>query len=290
MPIPSTLESLSATIASNIPADGDATPMTSVNDGLRAAYGFIRQALTAGSDIASASTITPPSTGSSFNLTGTTTVTAIASTNAWDGRIVWFRHTGAHAFTNSATLVCLGGASITFASGDISAWRQRTSGTWDQVAGFRADGAFLGDSWNIDTSGRLLNNGNTQPAFRAKDAAGRSTSGTFQTYATEVYDHGSNFNVTTGVFTAPVAGKYQVNYVVDSNVASGTGQFSASVYVNGSDTGVPTALDTSTASQKIGASAVLLLAASDLVRIELTFISGTTPNATVREFSMVLLG
>lgn len=135
--IPTAIESLSTTAASNDPTEGSGAALTLVNDGLRAAYAFVRQTVTAGSDIASASTITPPSTGSSFNLTGTTTVTAIGSTNSWDGRIVWFRHTGAHSFTNSATLVCIGGQSVTFASGDISAWRQRTSGTWDQVAFLR---------------------------------------------------------------------------------------------------------------------------------------------------------
>lgn len=133
MGIPSTIESLSATIGSNDPTEGDGTPMTSVNDGLRAAYGFLRQSVSAGSDIASASTITPPSNGSSFTITGTTTVTAIGSTNSWNGRVVVFRHGGAHAFTHSSSLVCLGGASTTFASGDFSVWRQQSSGVWEMV-------------------------------------------------------------------------------------------------------------------------------------------------------------
>lgn len=251
--IPTAIENLSTTAASNDPTEGSGAAMTLVNDGLRAAYAFVRQTVSAGSDIASASTITPPSTGSSFNLTGITTVTAIGSTNSWDGRIVWFRHTGAHSFTNSATLVCLGGASITFASGDISAWRQRIPGTWDQIVYSKASalpvyaggtaslgnttvtGTFAagssGTQWTVDSSNRLLNGGNTQPYVFAKRGGSNQGSANNVIFDIEVTDIGSGYDPTTGIFTAPVAGTYLVCATVRIVNNTGSSQ-SFSVYIN----------------------------------------------------------
>lgn len=145
MPIPAGIENLSVTPASNNPAGSE--NVSEGDDHLRNAYAFIRQSFTAGSDIASASTITPPSTGGSFNLTGTTTVTAIATTNSWSGRKVRFRHTGAHSFTQSASLVCPGGASITFANGDISEWAQNPSGGWEICWFLAASGDLTGKNF-----------------------------------------------------------------------------------------------------------------------------------------------
>ena len=81
MAIPTTIESLSTTAASNGPAGSE--QRTLADDGLRQAYAFIRQVVSLGSNIASATTITPPSTASVFNITGTTTINAVITTN-WD--------------------------------------------------------------------------------------------------------------------------------------------------------------------------------------------------------------
>lgn len=312
--IPTTIESLSTTAASNDPTEGSGAAMTLVNDGLRAAYAFVRQTVTAGSDIASASTITPPSTGSSFNLTGTTTVTAIGSTNSWDGRIVWFRHTGAHSFTNSATLVCLGGSSITFASGDLSAWRQRTSGTWDQVVYSKASalpvyaggtaslgnttvsgtlaagnttitGAFAagssGSQWQIDSSNRLLNSGNTQPHAFALSPNSRTTTGTFAAYATELVDQGSNFNATTGTYTSPIAQKVLVAAIGYHSTSSGSGYAEIVIRKNGSGITLAQPLVLSATANSFCLISGTSLAVSDTIDVTLSTITGTGATVAV---------
>lgn len=267
MPVPSTLESLSPT-AQTDPAAGDS--VSAGDDNLRAAFQFIRQTVTAGSDIASASTITPPSTGNSFNVTGTTTVTAIGAGNSWDGRIVWFRHTGAHSFTNSSTLVCLGGASITFASGDISAWRYRTSGTaWDQVVMHRA----------------------APPTSHARDPVSRSTTGTFTTY-TQVFENGGdNFNVVTGVYTCPFAGRYFVSFHCAGSVSSGTGTADVYFMRNGSATTdvIITRLALQTLVTSGAASGIISAASGDLLRLDLNAVTGTGPNIAVGSFCVAAL-
>ena len=69
----------------------------------------------------------------------------------------------------------------------------------------------------IDSSNRMTNT--DQPAFLAlvdttiNDVTGDNTVYKI-IYDTEVYDQGGNFNLGTSTFTAPVTGKYLVNYNV----------------------------------------------------------------------------
>jgi hypothetical protein len=128
MAIPSSIESLSTTAASNGPAGTDDRSVA--DDGLRQAYAFIRQGVTLGSNIASASSITPLSTGSVFNITGTTAITGIASTNSWDGRVVTFIFAGALTLTHGANLALPGSVNITTAANDVATFVQTGSGAW----------------------------------------------------------------------------------------------------------------------------------------------------------------
>jgi hypothetical protein len=148
--IPTTIESLSTTAASNGPAGSD--DRSTADDGLRQAYAFIKQGVSLGSNIASASTITPPSTGSVFNITGTTSITTIASTNSWDGRIVTFIFAGALTLTHSSNLALPGSANITTAANDIATFVQTASGAWRCTAYERvAGGALLNGNVTIAT-------------------------------------------------------------------------------------------------------------------------------------------
>jgi hypothetical protein len=137
MAVPTQISDLSTTIGSNSPAGSDAP--TQGDDNIRAAFGLIRQYVGLAGDVATASTITPTVSYGAAGLTGTTTVTAISSTGSWAGRRFAWWHKGTHQFTHSGTLVCPGGASKTFVSGDVSIWMDRDgAGTWAYIGGYQA--------------------------------------------------------------------------------------------------------------------------------------------------------
>jgi hypothetical protein len=141
MSIPTTIESLSTTAASNGPAGTD--DRSTADDGLRQAYAFTRQLVTLGSNIASATSITPPSTGSVFNITGVVAITTIASTNSWDGRVVTFIFAGALTLTHGANLALPGSVNITTAANDVATFVQTASGAWRLRTYTYAAGGYL---------------------------------------------------------------------------------------------------------------------------------------------------
>jgi len=128
MAIPTTIESLSTTAASNGPAGSEERSLA--DDGLRQAYAFIKQTVSLGTNIASSATITPASTGAVFNITGTTTITAIASTYSWDGRTITLIFAGILTLTHSSNLALPGAANLTTAANDIAVFVQTASGAW----------------------------------------------------------------------------------------------------------------------------------------------------------------
>ena len=94
----------------------------------------------------------------------------------------------------------------------------------------------------IDTSGRYTNT--SQPAFLGtqNSTASDVTGVNFNIYVlgttvdlTEVFDQGSNFDGTTGTFTAPVTGKYLFNSAV--LITGGTVFASAASYISTSNRG-----------------------------------------------------
>ena len=107
-------------------------------------------------DIASASTVNTTAstiTGDYANLTGTTSITAITLKI---GKRFLFIHTGIHTLTNSATLVCLTGANVTTAVGDISEWISDGTNTY-MVRYERADGTSLGKITNANLATMAAN-------------------------------------------------------------------------------------------------------------------------------------
>ena len=86
--------------------------------------------------------------------------------------------------------------------------------------------------WSIDGTGRLLNTNNSQPSFRATTAASRTTAGVFITFS-ESHDYGSNFDVSTGIFTAPVTGVYAFAAQCGCSATSSAGNASFRILVDG---------------------------------------------------------
>lgn len=88
-----------------------------------------RQRWAKGADVASASTLTLGADGNFFDVTGTTTITAIAT--AGGGTTVKLQFDGALTLTHHATdLILPGGANITTAAGDIAEFVEYATGDW----------------------------------------------------------------------------------------------------------------------------------------------------------------
>lgn len=128
MTTPASMSELSTTAASNNPPGSDA-PST-IDDQIRALAAIVRQNVTKGSDIASASAITIPASGNYFVVTGTTGITSITDTNSWYGREVVLKFSGALTITHSANLILPGAANITTVAGDVAHFVSESSGVW----------------------------------------------------------------------------------------------------------------------------------------------------------------
>jgi hypothetical protein len=83
---------------------------------------------------------------------------------------------------------------------------------WKQVAVDGADAALS----NVTTSGSLTTNGPKYapgtPMFAARATAGTAATQTWNTYVDVFTNVGNHFNPTTGLFTAPYAGKYYFTF------------------------------------------------------------------------------
>lgn len=116
-----------------------------------------------GADVASATSLSLGATGNYFDVTGTTTITSIATWNVGD--IAYLHFDGALTLTHHATnLILPGGANITTAAGDEAAFIEYASGTWRCISYFKA------------ASGALLTSLDNAPIGATTPAAGAFTS------------------------------------------------------------------------------------------------------------------
>jgi hypothetical protein len=96
------------------------------------------------SDIDGSGVLTLPTDGNAFSFSGTEALVTIATVGV--GTQIELHHTSARVLTHHATdLICIGGASITTASGDVSRWREYAAGDW-RMTGYTlaAGGAISG--------------------------------------------------------------------------------------------------------------------------------------------------
>jgi hypothetical protein len=97
---------------------------------------------TKGSDIASDTALTLGKDGNQFDVTGTTTITSIATQGI--GSIVTLHFDGALTFTHHSTnLILPGAANITTAAGDIAVMYEYASADWRCVSYTKASGAAI---------------------------------------------------------------------------------------------------------------------------------------------------
>lgn len=145
--------------------------------------------------------------------------------------------------------------------------------------------------WRVDAAGRLVHPARTHPCFRAATSANKTGTGDFATFASEV-DDASNFDPTTGVFTAPVAGWYEFTALFVASISTGDGETICAIKTN-----TPTYFhasvshqDASTARYATSATGPIYLASGATVQTTCTYADGTYNMIACASFSGRLLG
>lgn len=203
MTTPASMSELSTTAASNNPAGSDA-PST-IDDQIRALAAIVRQNVTKGSDIASASAITIPASGNYFVVTGTTGITSITDTNSWYGREVVLKFSGALTITHSANLILPGAANITTVSGDVACFVSESSGVWRCSSYTKYSGTYA-------VAGATTSSALTMATSRL---LGRTTAGTG---AIEEISVGSGLSLSAGSLSASLTDGTWTDYSATSTI------------------------------------------------------------------------
>lgn len=97
-----------------------------------------------GADIPSAETLEPGKDGNYFDVTGTTTITAIQATQSQPGTVIKLHFDGILTLTHHATnLILPGGANITTATGDEAEFLEYDTNKWRCTCYTKADGTAI---------------------------------------------------------------------------------------------------------------------------------------------------
>ena len=134
MPVPTSMQDLSAAAASNSP-QGSENVAPNLDNYLRSHAAIIRQTYSmASSSIASASTVdVAAADGESVDITGTATINSLGA--GFSGCLRELRFSGAATLSASASIQGLPGSSnITVAAGETMTFRCIASGQWRMVA------------------------------------------------------------------------------------------------------------------------------------------------------------
>jgi hypothetical protein len=115
-----------------------------------------------GADIASAATLNLGADGNYFDVTGTTTITAISSKQA--GCIIVLQFDGALTLTHGAALILMGATNATTAAGDVYWFMSDGGGNWRELWRRPVTNAVVGRAFSgvgtwITTGGLVTNQG-----------------------------------------------------------------------------------------------------------------------------------
>lgn len=160
--------------------------------------------------------------------------------------------------------------------------------TWNGTSG---NALYDNSSVIIDSSGRMTNT--LQPAFLAILTSTQSNvTGNSVLYQvicdTEIYDQGSNFDNTTGTFTAPISGRYLITFKADLDYGlTGPNVFQNEYYIQTSNREYRDILRTTVGRTRYTMCATADLDAADTVTFSVVSdystqtvsVSGTSPNA-----------
>lgn len=198
--------------------------------------------------------------------------------------------------TNSLNRVTVGASGgVTIASPTSGASLTFGEATTQIVPGATAlafkNNANSATNFSISDGGVWTNPRNTQTAFHGYTSASRTTAGIFTTYS-ELYDRGSGFNPSTGIYTVPTTGMYLITaeiYVASSG--GGTAIFDVQVRQGGATTlGTATIYLTVSGSDVRTITFARTLTAATTLDVYLSTISGgTSPNAICNGFTASLL-
>lgn len=128
-----------------------------------------------GADIASASTLTLGSDGNSFDVTGTTGITAISAKSAG----TWIALKAVTGFTvthNATSLILWNAQNFTMAAGDILLLKSRGSGNWEEIA--RRSNNFLDENQQIQNGTLAVSLAGNACTVALKTKAGTDPSST----------------------------------------------------------------------------------------------------------------
>lgn len=237
-----------------------------------------------GTTIAAATTLVLPSNGEDHTISGTTTITAIDDVD--NNGLVYgtgakkvLTFSGASPMTHNGTsFILIGGASRTNAAGDVSVFRHKGSGNWQEIARNKAAPAF---------SGARVYNSTTQSI----PDPGGWTALTFDTerYDTDAY-HSTSSDQSRLVI--PSDGYYRIGANV--GFQSSSALRGVRLHVNGTD---DIALELLTVSGELykGIHAEWFFEAGDYVEVQLLQLSGGALNslavpAQVPEFWISKIG